>query len=221
MWVHGNRKRVGVMSGERLGYLHIERMTLPSLRQFEQEVYAEGVGKDGLVIDVRNNPGGFISDKLLAILCHPYHAMTVPRDGELSYPAAYLGRVVYNKPIVVLCNQNSASNAEIFSRAIQTLKRGKLVGVPTYGAVISTPDRQLLDLGTIRLPTRGWYGLNDGEDMELNGGIPDVIVWPQPGEHAAGQDTQLEKAVQVLQDEIKADKTKKRPTPLPASQRGK
>lgn len=221
MWVHENRKRVNLMSSERLGYLHIERMTLPSLRQFEQEVYSEGVGKDGLVIDVRNNPGGFISDKLLAILCHPYHAMTVPRDGELSYPAGYLGRVVYNKPIVVLCNQNSASNAEIFSRAIQTLKRGKLVGVPTYGAVISTPDRHVLDLGTIRLPDRGWYGLNDGEDMELNGVVPDHVIWPQPGDIAAGKDAQLEKAVQVLQAEVKADKATKRPTPLPASQRKK
>ena len=221
MWVHGNRKRVNAMSGEKLGYLHIERMTLPSLRQFEQEVYAEGVGKDGLIIDVRNNPGGFISDKLLAILCHPYHAMTIPRDGELSYPAGYLGRVVYNKPIVVLCNQNSASNAEIFSRAIQTLKRGKLVGVPTYGAVISTPDRHLLDLGTIRLPDRGWYGLSDGEDMELHGVVPEYIVWPQPGELAAGKDAQLEKAAQVLQAEVKADKAKKRPTPQPASQRKK
>jgi tricorn protease len=220
-WVQANRKRVNTMSGEKLGYLHIERMTLPSLRQFEREVYAEGVGKDGLIIDVRNNPGGFISDKLLAILCHPYHAMTIPRDGELSYPAGYLGRVVYNKPIVVLCNQNSASNAEIFSRAIQTLKRGKLVGVPTCGAVISTPDRHLLDLGSIRLPDRGWYGLNDGADMELNGVVPDYIIWPQPGELAAGKDTQLEKGVQVLRDEVKADQAKKRPTPLPASQRKK
>lgn len=221
IWMRANRKRVNTLSGDRLGYLQIERMSLPSLRQFEQEVYAEGVDKDGLVIDVRNNPGGFIADRLLAILCHPYHAMTVPRGGELSYPSGYLGRVVYTKPIVVLCNQNSASNAEIFSRAIQTLHRGKLVGVPTYGAVISTPERQILDLGIMRFPDRGWFGLHDGQDMELNGVIPDFVIWPQPGELAAGKDAQLEKAVQVLRDEVKADKARQRPTPLPASQRGK
>ncbi len=221
IWMRNNRKRVNALSQDRLGYLQIERMTLPSLRQFEQEVYAEGVGKDGLVIDVRNNPGGFIADRLLAILCHPYHAMTIPRGGELSYPSGYLGRVVYTKPIVVLCNQNSASNAEIFSRAIKTLKRGKLVGVPTYGAVISTPDRHILDLGVLRAPDRGWFGLDDGQDMELNGVVPDVVVWPQPGDRAAGKDAQLEKAVQVLLDAVKADQKTKRPTPLPASQRKK
>lgn len=220
-WLRANRKRVNALSGERLGYLHIERMSLPSLRQFEQEVYAEGVGKDGLVIDVRNNPGGFIADRLLAILCHPYHALTVPRGGELSYPSGYLGRVVYTKPIVVLCNQNSASNAEIFSRAIQTLHRGKLVGVPTYGAVISTPERQILDLGLMRLPDRGWFGLSDGQDMELHGVVPDYIIWPQPGELAAGRDAQLERAVEVLLDDVKADKVQPRPTLLPASQRNK
>lgn len=219
VWMRANRQRVNALSGDRLGYLHIERMSLPSLRQFEQEVYAEGVDKDGLVIDVRNNPGGFIADRLLAILCHPYHALTVPRGGELSYPSGYLGRVVYTKPIVVLCNQNSASNAEIFSRAIKTLHRGQLVGVPTYGAVISTPERHILDLGLMRLPDRGWFGLHDGQDMERNGVIPDFIIWPQPGELATGKDAQLERAVQVLLDEVKADKARQRPTPLPASQR--
>ncbi len=220
-WMRNNRKRVNALSRDRLGYLQIERMTLPSLRQFEREVYAEGVDKDGLVIDVRNNTGGFIADRLLAILCHPYHALTIPRGGELSYPSGYLGRVVYTKPIVVLCNQNSASNAEIFSRAIKTLKRGQLVGVPTYGAVISTPDRHILDLGVLRTPDRGWFGLDDGRDMELNGVVPDHVVWPQPGERASGKDAQLEKAVQVLLAEVKADKSRQRPTPLPASQRNK
>ena len=123
-------------------------MNTTSLRKFEKEIFSRGYGKDALIIDVRNNPGGFISDKLLAILTHPHHADTIPRgSSERSYPHGYLPVTTWSKPIVVLCNENSFSNAEIFSHAIKTLKRGTLIGVPTGGEVISTPKEKILDQG--------------------------------------------------------------------------
>ncbi len=218
-WIEDSRVRVSNLSTNRLGYLNIQAMNWPSLRQFEKEVFAEGVGKDGLIIDVRNNPGGFISDYLLAILCHPHHAISIPRDGDVGYPTGYLGKVIWTKPIVVLCNQVSTSNAEIFSHAIKALGRGKLVGVPTQGAVISTPELKVLDLGTMRLPNRGWFSIVDGEDMELHGVVPDYYLWPVPGDIPAGRDAQLDKAVEVLQQEVAADRQKPRPPLTRASQR--
>ena len=113
-------------------------MDMPSFRKFEEELYAAGAGKDGLVIDVRENGGGSTADHLLTALTQPRHAITVPRGGGPGYPHDRTVYATWDKPIVVLCNQNSFSNAEIFSHAIKTLKRGKLVGVPTAGGVIST-----------------------------------------------------------------------------------
>ncbi|MEM0926994.1 MAG: S41 family peptidase, partial [Planctomycetota bacterium] len=106
---------------------------------------------------------------------------------------------------IVLCNQNSFSNAEIFSHAIKNLGRGKLVGVQTAGGVISTGSVQILDVGRMRMPFRGWFTSIDGEDMELNGAKPNYTVWPQPGEIPAGKDRQLGKAVKVLMKEVKQD----------------
>ena len=220
-WVGENRRAVAKASTNTLGYLNIEQMNLPSLRRFEKEVFAEGVGKDGLIIDVRFNPGGFISDHLLAILCHPRHAITIPRGGREGYPSGYLQKIIWTKPIVVLCNQRSASNAEIFSHAIKALGRGRIVGVPTQGSVISTPERKVLMLGTLRLPNRGWFSIVDGEDMELHGVVPDYYLWHRPGEMAAGKDVQLDKAVEVLLQEVAADKARPHPPVTRASERAK
>jgi tricorn protease len=200
--IDAHNREVKSLSGKRLGYLHIARMQWEDLYRFEQEVFARGFGKDGLVIDVRSNPGGFVADRLLEILCHPQHAITVPRDGKISYPIGYLGKAVWNKPIVVLSDQYTGSNGEIFCHAIKTLKRGKLVGEPTQGAVISTPRVNILDMGSLAIPDRGWYVKTDGEDMELNGAVPDLIVHRSPADVNAGRDPQLKKGVEVLLDEI-------------------
>ena len=194
-------------------------MNFPSFHKFEEELYSVGSGKDGLIIDVRNNGGGSTTDHLLTALTQPVHAITVPRGGGPGYPQDRMVYATWNKPIVVLCNQNSFSNAEIFSHAIKTLKRGKLVGVPTAGGVHQ--HRRDRDHGR-RVPPhafRGWYTLNDGEDMELNGAVPDHIIWPQPGEMPAGKDLQLNKAVEVLLRDVDAFLAKPRPKLKKSSER--
>jgi len=210
-WIEDNRRAVDELSSNTLGYLHIPGMNWPSFQEFEREIYAQGAGKEGLIIDVRNNGGGFTTDHLLTVLCQPSHAITVPRGGSPGYPQDRRVYATWDKPIVVLCNQNSFSNAEIFSHAIKTLKRGQLVGVRTAGGVISTGRRRILDLGTLRMPYRGWFTIGEGEDMELNGAVPHHILWPQPGEIPAGKDVQLQKAIEVLLEEVKA--TPKPPRP--------
>ena len=201
-WLEHNRTLVDEQSDGRFGYLHIKGMNLPSFYEFEEQLYRVGYGKQGLVIDVRDNGGGYTTDILLTALTQPRHAITVPRGGGPGYPHDRMVYAVWQKPIVVLCNQNSYSNAEIFSHAIKTLGRGQLVGVETAGGVISTGAVSITDVGTMRMPFRGWFVLGSGEDMEMHGAVPDHILWPQPGELPQGIDRQMEKAVEVLEHDV-------------------
>ena len=217
MWMDSNRAEVEKQSGGSLGYLHIQAMDMPSFHKFEEMLHFAGAGKKGLVIDVRENGGGSTADLLLTALTQPVHAYTVPRGGSTpGYPQDRKIFASWTKPIVVLCNQNSFSNAEIFSHAIKTLKRGRLVGVPTAGGVISTGGTSIMDVGFLRLPFRGWYLATNGEDLELNGAVPDVVIWPQPGDAV---DRQLSKAVELLAVDVKAYEARPLPAPRKASQR--
>lgn len=197
------RAQVEEASGGRLGYLHIESMSTGPLVEFERELFAAGHGKDGLVIDVRENGGGWTTDMILAMLTVRDHAMTIPRGGGVGYPQGRRVFATWDKPIVVLCNENSYSNAEIFSWSIKTLGRGPIVGKKTYGAVISTGGTSLMDNSFVRLPFRGWY-VNDQErtNMELNGCPPDFPVENLPGDYVLGVDRQLEKAIEVGLDQL-------------------
>jgi tricorn protease len=216
-WIAENRKAVEKASGGTLGYLHISAMDDASFQKFQEELYHAGAGKDGLIIDVRENGGGSTTDHLLTALTQPRHAIAIPRGSKTpGYPQDRMVYATWPKPIVVLCNQNSYSNAEVFSHAIKTLKRGQLVGVRTAGGVISTGATGIMDVGTLRLPFRGWYVLSDGQDMELNGAKPDHIVWPKPGDKT---DRQLEKAVEVLKADVEAWKKRPQPKLIKASER--
>ncbi len=210
-WLRHSKKLVADASAGKLGYLHISQMAMPNFRKFEEELVSEGAGKDGLVIDVRENPGGSITDHLLTALTQPNHAITVPRGGGPGYPLDRKVYISWHKPIVVLCNQNSGSNAEIFSHAIKTLKRGQVVGVQTAGAVVSTGAAGVLDVGTLRMPTRGWFTIDDGEDMEKNGARPHHVLWPAPAQLPLGRDAQLTKAIEVLQADVAAWKARPQP----------
>ncbi|MCA9061560.1 MAG: PD40 domain-containing protein [Planctomycetaceae bacterium] len=219
-WQDDNRALVG-RRAPNMGYLHIRGMDWPSFLDFERELYEVGYGKEGLIIDVRDNGGGFTTDHLLTALTQPRHAITVSRGGGRGYPQSRMVYATWDKPIVVLCNQNSYSNAEIFSHAIKGLNRGKLVGVPTAGGVVSTGSEPVMDLGGLRLPFRGWFVKWTGQDMELNGAVPHVIVWPQPTEMPSGKDRQLNRAIQVLKQEIEVWQQQPSPTLIKATEREK
>lgn len=200
-WQAENRARVAELSEGRLGYIHIESMNESSLAEYERDLYAACEGKDGLIIDVRDNGGGWTTDRLLASIMTERHAYTVPRGADPnrtnSYPISRLFIARYNLPMNALCNENSFSNAEIFSHAFKTLGRGTLVGNTTAGGVISTGMTRLLDGTTVRLPFRGWF-LPDGTDMENNGAVPDLLLPQLPSDEAAGNDAQLDAAVKDL-----------------------
>jgi len=201
-WIQGKRRLVEKWSEGRIGYVHLRGMNMPSTERFEMELYAVAHGKDGLIIDVRNNGGGWTTDYMLAMLSVKPHAYTIPRGGERGYPQSRLPLYMWSKPVVGMCNEWSFSNAEIFSHALKTLKRGKVVGSPTGGMVISTGGIILIDGSRFRVPFRGWYTMNTGLNQENNGCIPDIIVKEQPTDAFRGIDRQLKKAVEVLLSDL-------------------
>ena len=204
-WRNNRLARVEAMSDGKLGYIHIRGMNEVSLADFERDLYAACEGKQGMIIDVRDNGGGWTTDRLLGSIMTRRHAYTVPRDADptavQSYPHSRLFIPRYTLPMNALCNQNSFSNAEIFSHAFRTLERGTLVGVPTAGGVISTSGARLLDGTTIRTPFRGWY-LPDGTDMENHGAQPHLYVPQTPEAETADEDRQLEAAVKDLLERL-------------------
>lgn len=201
--VERREARVHEWSDGKIGYLHIRGMSAPQVRDYERDLYAAADGREGLIIDVRDNGGGWTTDILLASLTAPAHAFTVPRGADFDkaqfddYPRDRRLIHAYQRPLSVLMNQHSYSNAEIFSHAIKTTGRGKLVGTQTHGAVISTGAHSLINGSFIRIPFRGWY-LPDGTDMDVYGAEPDIDVPQLPNDEAAGLDPQLKIAVQDL-----------------------
>lgn len=207
------RKRVHKASNGHLGYLDIKAMNWQNYYQFEEEIFSEGFDKEGMIIDVRDNCGGFVADHILNVLCGSSHSYAAYRESPAAYLSGYWGRPVFDRPIVVLCNETTASNGEIFTHAIKALKRGKVVGVPTGARVIATNESRLLDYGNFRLPSRGWF-LLDGRDMEEYGAEPDLLVPDDLNYSSKGIDIQLNAAIKLLGKEVEQDKKVNPPVKL-------
>ncbi len=211
-YVASRKELVDKYSDGKLGYIHIRAMNFSSFERFERELKASGYGKEGIVIDVRWNGGGSTTDLLMAVLNVTQHAYTVPRgatesldnhkDFEDYYPLSRLPLSAWLKPSIALCNETSYSNAEIFSHAFKNIGIGKLVGMPTFGAVISTGGAGLIDGSFVRMPFRGWYVKSTGENMEHGPAVPDILVQNTPDGKANGEDLQLKRAVEELLKDI-------------------
>ena len=209
-WVRERKRLTEKYSNGKLGYIHIQGMNWQSFEEFERELTSAGLGKQGLVIDVRYNGGGWTTDYLMAVLNVKQHAYTVPRGAAENlekehtkfvnhYPfSERLPLAAWTKPSVAICNHTSYSNAEIFSHAYKTLNIGTLVGEPTFGAVISTGSTRLIDGSSVRMPFRGWYVKETQTNMELGPAVPDILVYNNPDDKSKGEDTQLKTAVETL-----------------------
>lgn len=213
-WVQQQKDMTEKYSNGRLGYIHIRGMNWSSFERFERELMASGLGKEGLIIDVRFNGGGWTTDMLMTVLNVRQHAYTIPRGAAKNldqqnkefanyYPyGERLPLSALTKPSIAMCNENSYSNAEIFSHAYKHLGHGTLVGQPTFGAVISTGSHRLMDGSRVRMPFRAWYVKATGENMEWGPAVPDIIVNNNPDGKSKDQDTQLKKAVETLLQQI-------------------
>jgi len=197
-WVEDRKTMVKQLSNGQIGYLHIRAMDAPSLAKFELEL-TENQDKKALIIDERFNGGGGIDQELLEILNQrKAYQSTRNRDSlDVKRPAqAFFG------PLAVLQNERSASDAEMFPEGIRELGLGKIIGVPTMGAVIGTGSFTLMDGSVLRTPGSGVY-TSSGQDLENYGVPPDVYVDNTPADFLGHHDRQIEKAVEVLKAEIK------------------
>jgi tricorn protease len=206
-WIKRNADRVSELSKGKLGYIHILNMQESGLERFVRSLYSDNFDKEGIVIDVRFNSGGYTHDQVINYLIGKEHTVFSHRDGASGLVLRSYDRK-WNKPLTLLINNRSYSDAEIFPHAFRAWGLGKLVGTPTGGHVIGTRNVTLIDGSNFRTPRIGVHTVK-GINMEKEGVTPDVLIEPHPDELARGADMQLDKAVQVLtQDVIAWKKTR-------------
>jgi C-terminal processing protease CtpA/Prc len=196
-WVEERRAHVERISDGRLGYVHIVDMSANSLEQLYIDLDEQNHGREGVVIDIRNNNGGFIHPYALDVFARrPFLTMT--NRGRAPAPArTQLGQRALEKPTVLVTNQHSLSDAEDFSEGYRTMELGTIVGEPTSGWIIYTSNVPLVDGTVMRLPFIRIQGA-DGGDMELHPRPVDILVQRPLGETDTGRDVQLDRAVEEL-----------------------
>jgi tricorn protease len=194
-WVLDNRDRVAKLTGGRAGYLHIPDMGAPGIEEFIKWFYPQ-VRKDGLVVDVRSNGGGSVSQQIIERLSRKLLGTTYSStsDATGTYPGT-----VFTGPMVCLINETSASDGDIFPYMFKQAGLGPLIGKRTWGGVVGIQGRgPLMDGGQAFVP-QGGMGSKDGQwIIEGHGVDPDIVVENDPAAVAAGHDPQLERAVDEL-----------------------
>jgi tricorn protease len=202
-WVEQRRTYVEKASNGRLGYVHMADMSAQSLSQLYIDLDTENQSRDGVVIDVRNNNGGFVNVYAIDVLSRrPYLNMTV--RGLSSGPARpFLGQRALERPTILVTNQHSLSDAEDFTEGYRALHLGKVVGEPTAGWIIYTSSATLIDGTTLRIPFIR-ITTADGSPMEMHPRPVDVQVIRPIGESYTGRDSQLDAAVRELLQQIDA-----------------
>ena len=187
------RQYVEQRSQGRIGYLHLAAMSFSNQLKFEREAYEYMAGKEAMIIDVRFNSGGNISDTLIDWIERKPHGYFRPRDSEPETAPYH----AWEKRCLVVMNEHSYSNGEMFPSAMRARGLAQLVGMPTPGYVIWTSEMRLVDGTGARMPQSGVYRL-DGSNMENNGEQPDYLVPMSPEDWLANRDPQLDKAIELL-----------------------
>ena len=205
-WVERNRQYVAKASNGRLGYAHMFDMSQASLNQLHIDLDAENYARDGVVIDIRNNSGGFVNVYAIDVLARRGY-LTMTLRGLSATPArTVLGQRALNRPTILVTNQHSLSDAEDFAEGYRTLRLGQVVGEPTAGWIIYTWNQSLIDGTNFRLP-RMKVTANDGTNMERNPRPVDIEVTRPIGETLTDRDSQLDVAIRELLKQLNAQRS--------------
>ena len=191
-WVEGNRRRVHELSQGRAGYVHIPDMGATGYAEFHRGFLAE-VDRDALIVDVRFNGGGDVSQLILEKLARRRVGYDISRwGGTMPYPTESAAG-----PLVALTNEAAGSDGDIFCHTFKLLKLGPLIGKRTWGGVVGINPRTALVDGTVTTQPEFSFWFEDvGWGVENYGTEPDIEVDITPHDYAAGRDPQLERAVQ-------------------------
>ena len=195
-WVEENRRRVHAATDGRVGYVHIPDMGPYGYAEFHRSYLAE-VDREALIVDVRYNGGGHVSQLILEKLARRRIGYDMSRWGGLDpYPADSVAG-----PIVALTNEHAGSDGDIFCHSFKLMKLGPLVGKRTWGGVVGISPRHALVDGTITTqPEFSFWFADVGWSIENYGAEPDIEVDITPQDYRNGVDPQLERTItEILQ----------------------
>jgi len=212
--IESNRKKVDAASGGRIGYVYLPDMGDAGLNEFVRQYFPQ-IRKEGIIFDVRYNGGGFVDELIFERLRRVLAAMGAARNFE----SATTPDNVFYGYMACVTNQMAASDGDIFSYMFKHYQLGPLIGERTWGGVRGIRGQiPLLDGGYITRPEFSMYGLDSKWLIENHGVQPDVVVDNPPDLVVKGEDPQLEKAIDMLMQQIKANPKKlpARPPDLPA-----
>ncbi|MBS1853034.1 MAG: PD40 domain-containing protein [Acidobacteria bacterium] len=212
--IETNRKKVEAATNGRVGYIYIPDMGGPGLNQFVKQYFPQ-IRKEGLIIDVRYNGGGFVDQMIFARLRRILSGMGSARNWENNTVPPN----VFHGAMVCVTNGYAASDGDIFSYYFKYYKLGPLIGERTWGGVRGIRGNiPLMDGGYITRPEFARYDLNSKWVVENKGVQPDIVVSNRPEQVVKGQDPQLERAIQEVLKQMQANPKKLPPRPpdLPA-----
>lgn len=196
-WVETKRAYVADQSGGRLGYVHMPSMSAGSLNQLYVDLDADNHDKDGVVVDMRSNNGGFVNAYALDVFARRGYITMETRGFPQANARSMLGQRSLELGTALVVNQHTLSDGEDFTEGYRTLGLGQVVGEPTAGWIIFTWSASLVDGTSVRMPRSRIRGVA-GDDMELNPREVDVEVIRPMGESYTGRDSQLDAAIRVL-----------------------
>jgi tricorn protease len=197
-WVDERQEMVNDKSNNRIAYVHMKNMGSGELNNFLIEMSNEAHYKDALIFDIRYNRGGNVHNDVLQFLSQKSYLQWKYRGGELSPQPNFAPS---DKPIVLLINEQSLSDAEMTAQGFKTLKLGTIVGTETYRWIIFTSGKSLVDGSYYRLPSWGCYTL-DGDDIETTGVKPDVFIKNNVVDRLKNEDPQLDKAIEIILNQL-------------------
>ena len=201
-WVEGRRAYVDRISNGRLGYVHMQDMSAQSLERLYMDLDTETRSREGVVVDIRNNNGGFVNPYAIDVFARKGYLRFTPRGFGTAPGRSVVGQRALEKPTVLVTNMHSLSDAEDFTEGYRALHLGPVVGEPTAGWIIFTSDVGLLDgSSSVRMPFERITD-EEGRDMELHPRPVDIRVDAPIGESYTGRDSQLDAAVAALLSRI-------------------
>lgn len=198
-WILENRQRVKILSNDRIAYSYMKNMSTSELDSFLLDMVEQENRKDGVILDLRFNTGGNVHDKVLNFLAQRPYLKWKYREGQLTVQPNFAPS---GKPIVLLINEYSLSDAEMTAAGFKALKLGKIIGQETYRWIIFTSGKSLVDGSFYRLPSWGTYTL-DGQNLEKTGVKPDIYIKNTFLDRLENKDPQLERAIQEVMKELK------------------
>ncbi len=215
-WARSRRELVDRLSAGRIGYIHLPDTAFDGNRELHKWFYPQA-HREALILDVRYNGGGFIPDRMIELLARTQLSFWA-RRGIQPFPTP---SYAHRGPKVCLINAYAGSGGDAFPYYFRKLGLGPLIGRRTWGGLIGlSGNPELMDGGTINVPTFRFFDTEGQWAVEGIGVAPDIDVLDRPDLVAKGRDPTLEKAVEVLLEELRRSPPPPIETPAPPRPEG-